>query len=336
MNQKADAFRIDENAKPYTHLNFKNDPNEFQFAMITDNAGGARPGVFSKAVEMVNLLQPEFVVHAGDLIEGYSDDEEQIRAWWQEIDEFLEPLEMPFFFLPGNHEHYSEASVKAWGERFGDNRGYYHFVYKDVLFLMINTEDPPKTIARLQRSNPELYERVGVNYKLMHELQTKEHQTAEDGKKLLELAEPIEEWLGEIDISDDQVAYFKEVVEAYPDVRWTFCFTHSPPHYSPIVKKDPGNFAKIEALLADRPYTVFSAHTHTYDYEQRDGHDFITTATSGAMNMVRPGAMDHVVWVTMTDQGPKIVNLLMNGIMDKQGPPKDDDLAEIGLYRPKA
>ena len=87
MNQKTDAFRIDEDAKPYSNLNFKNDPDEFQFAMITDNAGGARPGVFSRAVEMVNLLQPEFVVNAGDLIEGYGDDEEQIRAWWQEIDE---------------------------------------------------------------------------------------------------------------------------------------------------------------------------------------------------------------------------------------------------------
>ena len=334
MNQKAEAFHIDKDAKPYTHLSFKNDPNEFQFAIITDNAGGARPGVFSRAVEMVNLLQPEFVVNAGDLIEGYSEDEEQIRAWWQEIDEFLEPLEMPFFFLPGNHDHYSEASVKAWGERFGDERGYYHFVYKDVLFLMVNTEDPPKTVAKLERDNPEQYQKIAVNYPLMDEIQQKEDQTAEDGKKLLELAEPVEEWLGEIGISDDQVAYFKEVLEANPDVRWTFCFTHSPPHYSPIVEKDPGNFAKIEALLADRPYTVFSAHTHTYDYEQRDGHDFVTTATSGAMNVVRPGAMDHVVWVTMTKEGPKIINLLLNGMMDKQGPPKDDDLAAIGLYRP--
>jgi 3',5'-cyclic AMP phosphodiesterase CpdA len=334
MSKEADAFCIDEDAKPYTHLDFKNDPDEFQFAIITDNAGGARPGVFSRAVEMVNLLQPEFVVNAGDLIEGYSDDEEQIRAWWQEIDEFLEPLEMPFFFLPGNHDHYSDASIKVWGDRFGDDRGYYHFVYKDVLFLMINTEDPPKTVARLQRDNPELYKRVGVNYQLMHELQSKEHQTAEDGKKLLELAEPIEEWLGEIDISDDQVAYFAEVLEANPDVRWTFCFTHSPPHYSPIVEKDPGNFAKIDALLADRPYTVFSAHTHTYDYDQRDGRDFVTTATSGAMNVVRPGAMDHVVWITMTKEGPKIINLLLTGMMDKKGPPKDDDLAAIGLYRP--
>ena len=337
MDEKSDAFHIDESAKPYTHLNFKNDPYEFQFAVITDNAGGARPGVFPKAVEMVNWLHPEFAVHVGDLIEGYDDDEEQIQAWWQEVDECLAQLEMPFFFLPGNHDFYSDAAVKAWGKRFGDERGYYHFVYKDVLFLMVNSEDPPKTVEALQRDNPELFARVAANYKMMEELQAKEHQTAEDGKKLLELGEPIEEWLGEINISVDQVAYFKEALETHSDVRWTFCFVHAPPFFTPAsIERDPGNFVKIEALMSDRQFTVFSAHTHTYNYDLRNGRDFITTATSGAMNIVRPGAMDHVVWVTITKDGPKIANLLMNGIMDKKGPPKDDALEAIGLYRPKA
>ncbi|MFC2043215.1 metallophosphoesterase family protein [Chloroflexota bacterium] len=337
MNQKTDVFYIDDESKPFTHLSFKNNPDEFQFAIITDNAGGARPGVFPKAVEMVNLLQPEFVVNAGDLIEGYSEDEEQLRTWWQEVDEELKKLEMPFFFLPGNHDIFSETAIKIWAERFGSEQAYYHFVYKNVLFLMVNTEDPPKTVADLQRTSPELYHRIAVNYEEMEQLQTKEHQTAEDGRKLLELAEPVEDWLGEVNISDDQVAYFKKVVEANPDVRWTFVITHSPPHHSPTIgEKDPGNFPKIEALLANRNYSVFSAHTHTYHYDDRDGHDYITTATSGAMNVVRPGAMDHVVWVTMTDKGPKVVNLLMNGILDKKGPLKDDDMAEIGLYQPKA
>jgi hypothetical protein len=336
MTPKANAFKIDENAKPYTHLNFKDDPDEFQFAIITDNAGGARPGVFAKAVEMVNLLQPEFVVNAGDLIEGYSEDEEQLRAWWHEIDETLEQLEMPFFFLPGNHDIFSETAIKIWRERFGSERAYYHFVYKNVLFLMVDTEDPPKTVAALQRDNPELYKKIAANYPAMEELQKKEHQTAEDGKKLLELAEPVEDWLGEINISADQVTYFKQVLEANPDVRWTFVVTHSPPHHSPTIgEKDPGNFPKIEALLGDRDYTVISAHTHTYHYDQRNDRDYITTATSGAMNVVRPGAMDHVVWVTMTDKGPKIINLLLNGMMDKKGPAKDDDMADIGLYHPK-
>jgi 3',5'-cyclic AMP phosphodiesterase CpdA len=337
MNQKTDAFYTDDKTKPYTHLNFKNDPDEFQFAIITDNAGGARPGVFPYAVEMANLLHPEFIVHAGDLIEGYDDDEEQIRTWWQEVDESLAPLEMPFFFLPGNHDHYSAASLNVWNERIGADRGYYHFRYKDVLFLMVNTEDPPKTVEDLLHNSPELYERVAANYQVMAELQAKEHQSAEDGKRLLELGEPIEEWLGEINVSEAQVAYFKEVLEANADVRWTFCFTHAPPHFSPSPSgRDPGNFAKIETMLANRPYTVFSAHTHTYNYDVRDGHDFITTATCGGMNIVRPGAMDHIVWVSMSKTGPKIVNLLLNGMMDKKGPPKDDDLQHIGLYRPKS
>jgi len=336
MNQQKDVFKTSDTSKPYTHLNFKNDPEEFQFGVITDNAGGARPGVFPKAVEMMNWLHPEFVVHIGDLIEGYSDDEAQIEAWWQEVDESLEPLEMPFFFLPGNHDHYSEASIKAWQKRFGNDRGYYHFVYKDVLFLMINSEDPPKTVEALQRDNPELYARVAANYQEMAVIQAKDHQTAEDGKRLLELGEPIEEWLGEINISDEQVAYFKDALAANSDVRWTFGFIHAPPYFSPSsVKRDPGNFVKIDAILADRPHTVFSAHTHTYNYDLRNGYDYITTATSGAMNVARPGAMDHVVWITMTKGGPKIVNLLMNGIMDKKGPPVDDDLEAIGLYRPK-
>jgi len=38
----------------------------------------------------------------------------------------------------------------------------------------------------------------------------------------------------------------------------------------------------------------------------------------------------------MTNEGPKIVNLMMNGILDMKGPPKDDALEEIGLYRPKS
>lgn len=70
------------------------------------------------------------------------------------------------------------------------------------------------------------------------------------------------------------------------------------------LEQDPGIFGKIEALLADRHTTVFAAHTHVCNYSQRNGHDNITTAMTGAMNLPKPGAMDHFVWVTMTDKGP--------------------------------
>jgi hypothetical protein len=39
----------------------------------------------------------------------------------------------------------------------------------------------------------------------------------------------------------------------------------------------------VEASLADRPYTVFYAHTHMYKYEQRLGCDYINLATTGGV-----------------------------------------------------
>jgi hypothetical protein len=47
---------------------------------------------------------------------------------------------MPFFYVPGNHDVSNPTQVKMWQEKFG--RWYYHFVYRDVLFLMLDTEDP--------------------------------------------------------------------------------------------------------------------------------------------------------------------------------------------------
>ena len=62
-----------------------------------------------------------------------------------------------------------------------------------------------------------------LNFKVLGEV--KGELTAEDIKKVDELAD----WVGGINISDAQVAYFKDVLEANPDVRWTFCFMHAPP-----------------------------------------------------------------------------------------------------------
>ncbi len=59
---------------PWSHLNFQDRPDTFQFAIVSDRTGGMRPGVFEKAVEKLNLLQPAFVMSIGDLIEGNTAD----------------------------------------------------------------------------------------------------------------------------------------------------------------------------------------------------------------------------------------------------------------------
>ncbi|GAH72348.1 unnamed protein product, partial [marine sediment metagenome] len=53
---------LDTAEKPWTHLNFRNDPNAFQFAIVSDRTGGHRAGAFPEAVRKLNLLQPEFVL----------------------------------------------------------------------------------------------------------------------------------------------------------------------------------------------------------------------------------------------------------------------------------
>jgi protein tyrosine/serine phosphatase len=312
---KPDVFRGDEGANAYTHLNFRNNPDNFQFAVVGDRTGGHHPGVFSASVDVLNLLQPEFVVNVGDAIEGYVEDEGVLKAQWAEMDDRLEPLDMPFFFVPGNHDVNLDPSEKVWFERAGAKRSYSHFIYKDVLFLLMSTEDPPKKDAAQDLGDK--YERLKAG---------KKSNPEEANAIILEL----EAWAGEVNISDAQVEYFRKVLEESPKVRWTFGFMHSP-HWE---HSDSGNFTKIEALLADRPYTMFAGHTHAYNYTRRKGRDYVTMATTGGA--VRGGEtshMDHVAWVTMTDKGPVISNLLLNGILDKRG--AVPTLQDLLLYRPR-
>ncbi len=130
-----------EERNPWTHLQFNNDPAEFRFAIVSDRTGGHRARIFSQAVEQLNLLQPEFVLSVGDLIEGYTEKDEQLTAEWKEFQGYVSKLQMPFFYVPGNHDFSNLAMGKLWKEKFG--RAYYSFSYRGVLFLILNSDDPP-------------------------------------------------------------------------------------------------------------------------------------------------------------------------------------------------
>jgi hypothetical protein len=108
-NSLADVFTYDQGAlpgaKPRTSAEFQNDPAEFQFVVIGDRTGGANvQGTFQLAVGQLNLLQPEFVINVGDIIEGYSDDKAELNAEWDEVDAMPGELKMPFFRTVGNHD----------------------------------------------------------------------------------------------------------------------------------------------------------------------------------------------------------------------------------------
>ena len=134
------ALNITVEAKnPWTNLKLNDDPDQFQFAVVTDRTGGHRAKVFSRAVHQVNLLQPTFVMSVGDLIEGYSLDPERANAQWDEFDSYVKNFRMPFFYVGGNHDLTNGKQAEVWESRYG--RKVYHFVYKNTLFLALNSED---------------------------------------------------------------------------------------------------------------------------------------------------------------------------------------------------
>ena len=123
---------------PWTGLRAAGAPRDFSFLVVTDRTGGQRDGVFEGAIEKINLLRPDFVVSVGDLIEGYTESQEQLDREWAEIEGFVAKLDMPFFYAAGNHDFSNEVMSRDWRARFGPS--FYHFRYRGALFLVLNSE----------------------------------------------------------------------------------------------------------------------------------------------------------------------------------------------------
>ena len=269
---------------PWTNLNWNNKSENFQFVVVTDRTGGNRPGVFEQGVAKVNLLQPEFVMSVGDLIQGYTDDLEALNREWDEFDSFVDRLEMPFFYVPGNHDITNKVMEDLWTERYG--RTYYHFVYQNVLFLCLNSEET------IEPSNG-------------------------DGRYNTR----------DFYLSRAQRSYIKQTLDQHQDVRWTMLFWHKPvwlyqgsdnPELTEWIPQS--GWPEVQNWLKDRKHTVFAGHIHRYDYQQINNNDYITLATTGGGSALRGpifGQFDHVLWVTMTDDGPVMANLMLDGIFDK-------------------
>jgi hypothetical protein len=116
--------------------------------------------------------------------------------------------------------------------------------------------------------------------------------------------------------------YFGEVLEANKNVRWTLVFMHQPMWLGASFE----NWQQFELLLVGRPCTVFGGHLHTYSksvYEERCYYLLATTGGTGKGQAGKPAGLaecqfDHIVWVTMTNDGPVLANLLLEGILDDE------------------
>src|SRR5207237_1237921 len=101
---------------PWTNLKLNTDPDQFQFAVVSDRTGGHREKVFSKAVYQINLLQPTFVMSVGDLIEGYTQKDAKLAEEWDQFDGFVTKFEMPFVFVHKPIWTARDLEKNGWGE----------------------------------------------------------------------------------------------------------------------------------------------------------------------------------------------------------------------------
>jgi len=286
-------------ARPWTHENFDAAPGKFTFALFADLTGGERPGVFDVAVEQLRLLRPELILSVGDLIEGGTTDRAQLAREWAHFENRAQRTHAPVFRAGGNHDLSNPVMWEAWDERHG--RRHYHFVYRNVLFLVLNTED----------NNTEFQWHVDAIRTAALE------RVAEEGWSVLgatDYGRLEERSTGRIGAA--QADYFETVIARYPDVAHTFVVLHKPAWERPGEE----HFARIEAALADRPYTVFYGHEHDYQHEVRNGRDYIGLGTTGGVqNASKAMAVDHVTLVTVSPDGVDIANLRLSGIFGKDG-----------------
>jgi hypothetical protein len=270
---------IEGNSRPWSAKPVLNAEDRFHFVVMTDRTGGHRPGVWMHGVRNVNLLRPEFVVSVGDLIEGYTEDVNEIESQWKEFLGFIDQMEMRFFFVAGNHDVTNPTMHRIWRQHFG--REWYSFDYQGVHFVCLSSEDPQTSIGSEQL-----------------------------------------EWV----LSD-----LAENAEA----RWTFVFLHKPlwvyaEQQLTAGNGDNTNWKHVEAALGDRPHTVFAGHVHHYVQFERGGHEYYQLGTTGGSSQLRGqpyGEFDHITWVTMETDGPRIANILLDGVL------APDVVTEEGIAR---
>lgn len=283
---------------PWNSTQFDVADDKFTFAIHSDLTGGERDGIYEVAIAQLNMLRPEFIISVGDLIEG-SSDRAEIDTQWDSFDERAGRSKAPVFYVGGNHDLTGRQLQQTWDERYG--RRYYHFVYKNVLFLVLDTEDnTPERTREIEEARN-------------HALKVADE---EGWEAFAETEYSIMPENAAGNISAEQSRYFTDVIAANHDARWTFLLMHK----APWLREDLTAFADIEDALTDRPYTVFHGHVHSYQHQQRRSRDYIRLATTGGVQLPQYGrSMDHVTLVTVDNEGVDIANLLMEGILDKTG-----------------
>jgi 3',5'-cyclic AMP phosphodiesterase CpdA len=109
--------------------------NDFRFSILGDRTGEAQPEVYGRVWREVDLLHPDFVINAGDTIQGGND--ATADAEWNALQPIWKQYPYPLYFTPGNHDIWSEASRRVYEKHTG-RPSFYSFNRQNAHFTVLD------------------------------------------------------------------------------------------------------------------------------------------------------------------------------------------------------
>jgi len=268
---------------PLTDRPWPADARKFSFIIIGDRTGGGAENwpIFDRAVDEINLLDPDFAIFIGDHIEGYVRDTTQVVAMWREFSQHADRLKVPMFSVVGNHDM-SYPEMRDWWVRHR-GRTYYSFDYEGAHFIILNTQEAPGGLG------------------------------------------------------EEQVRFVLDDLARHGDARRTFLFMHQPAWAG---EEPTDGWARVEAALAGRRYTVFGGHWHRAEYTEKDGNVRIAVGPTGAgitPSAIKPfGSFHHYTQVTVDGDSARIAFIEPGSVLPQDIAPRPFREAATRLIRAEA
>jgi predicted phosphodiesterase len=119
-----------------THIYAQGKNQQTRFAIIGDRTGGHVPGVYKETLKEIETLHPEFIITVGDMIEGYTDDANEINTQWNEFKKIVDFIDVPIYYTPGNHDIWSDESESIYREYIGEP--YFSFDVRNIHFIILD------------------------------------------------------------------------------------------------------------------------------------------------------------------------------------------------------